>query len=351
MVQASDSASTIPHSDLGLPIDSMVPPFQLPSAEDDTISDVEFQQQVTLAWQICHRFDLRTDIWRGQILKAVRDRESQRGEGRGSGFLNWLKDHEISKSQAYRLIELADSADAVFEEGWLQPEDVNQFSKQAFVEVAQAAPEVRQLVSEAAQRGDRITRQNVRQLSDDWSAMTSELVPDNLRQKVANEVIPTRYVGPLVKELEKLPQSHQSSLQDELEESPDLDTLKQVTADARSLAKYLDAAEQVQAIRESVNMEAALDEALRVGCLMSVADMVQQAGQLEQAIAKLYTTWKRVVQLSERVYVDSGASTPHLRSLLAHLEPLTGDTVELQMGEPDSSFFRQVRLTINDETE
>ncbi|MEO0406797.1 MAG: hypothetical protein AAF289_05550 [Cyanobacteria bacterium P01_A01_bin.135] len=346
MVQASDLA---PSATSGIP-EISAPPFQLPSADDDSISDVEFHQQVTVAWQICHRFDLQTDIWRGQILKAVRDRESRRGEGRGSGFLNWLKDHEISKSQAYRLIELADSADAVFEEGWLQPEDVNQFSKQAFMEAAQASPEVRQLVSEAAQRGDRITRQGVRQLSDDWSAMTSELVPDALRQKVASDVIPTRYVGPLVKELEKLPEAHQSALQDELKESPDLDTLKQVTADARSLAKYLSAAEQVQAIRDTVDMEAALDEAFRVGCLTAVADMVQQAGQLEQAIAKVYTTWKRVTQLSERAYVDSGASTPNLRSLLAHLEPLTGETVEIHLGEPDGGFFRQVRLTIDDET-
>ncbi|MGF1514332.1 MAG: hypothetical protein ACFB5Z_11640 [Elainellaceae cyanobacterium] len=349
MVQASDPAA-LQHSEQILANDPIAPPFQLPDPENDDISDVEFQQQVTVAWQICHRFDLQTDIWRGRILTVVRDRESRRGDGRGSGFLNWLKDHEISKSQAYRLIELADSAAAVFEEGWLQPQDVNQFSKQAFLETAQAAPEVRQLVSEAAQRGDRITRQGVRQLSDDWSAMTSELVPDQVRQKVANDVIPTRYVGPLVKELEKLPPSHQSSLQEELEENPDLDTLKQVTADARSLAKYLAAAEQVQAIRETLDMEAALDEALRVGCLTAVADMVQQAGQLEQAIARVYTTWKRVVQLSERVYVDSGESTPHLRSLLAHLEPLSGETVEIQMGEPDSGFFRQIRMTIDDQT-
>jgi len=28
---------------------------------------------------VCERFDLQTDIWRGRILRAVRDRESPSG--------------------------------------------------------------------------------------------------------------------------------------------------------------------------------------------------------------------------------------------------------------------------------
>jgi len=49
-------------------------------------------------------------IWRGHILGVVRDREKKGGEGRGTGFLNWLKEREISKSksQAYSLCELMD---------------------------------------------------------------------------------------------------------------------------------------------------------------------------------------------------------------------------------------------------
>ena len=49
--------------------------FQLPDPEDDTIPEMDFQTQVNQAWQVCDRFDLQTDIWRGRILKAVRDRE------------------------------------------------------------------------------------------------------------------------------------------------------------------------------------------------------------------------------------------------------------------------------------
>lgn len=328
--------------------------FQLPQPDDEQISEPEFQRQIEAAWQVCDRFDLQTDIWRGRILRTVRDREKRGGDGRGTGFLNWLKDREISKSQAYALIELANSADAMLQEGVLEPEEISHFSKRAFLETAQAAPEVRQMISDRVRENDvadkhlpRITRREVRQLSDEWTAMTSELLPVEVKEKAANSSIPPRYLSPLVKEMEKLPEAHQSILKAEVAESPDVDTVKQVTAEARYLAKYLASAKQVQSLnQDSIDLESALEEALRIGCLNSTADLVNLASQLEQLVAKLYTTWKRLNSLSERVYLDSGASTPHLRSLLGLLEPLSSQILEVNLGEADSSFARTIRLKI-----
>ncbi|MGJ3253752.1 MAG: hypothetical protein ACFE0J_21850, partial [Elainellaceae cyanobacterium] len=332
MIQAPPSLADLPNTALTLNAADLNPNltdlnFQLPDPDDQQIPDAEFQHQVNLAWQVCDRFDLQTDIWRGRILRTVRDREKKNGDSRGAGFLNWLKDRDISKSQAYSLIELANSADVLLQEGVLVEQDVNQFSKRAFVETAHASPEVQQMVGDAARRGDRITRRNVRQLSDEWTAMTSDLLPVEVREKAADNTIPTRYLAPFVREMEKLPETHQTTIKAEVAEQPDVDTLKQATAEARYLAKYLHAATQVQALnRDELDIESALEEAFRVGCLNSTADLVSQAAQLEQLIAKLYTTWKRLTKLSERVYVDSGASTPNLRSLLAYLSPLSGDT-------------------------
>lgn len=318
--------------------------FQLPDPEDDRIPDHEFQQQIEQAWQVCDRFDLQTDIWRGRILRTVRDREKRNGDGRGTGFLNWLKDREISKSQAYALIEVANSADTLIEGGFLEPDDVNQFSKRAFVETAHSAPEVQQLVSDAARRGDRITRREVRQLSDEWTAMTSELLPEPIREKAADHTLPTRYLAPLVKEMQKLPETHQITLRDAIAETPDVDTVKQVTAEARYLAKYLEAAARVQALStESLNLELALEEALRIGCLSATADLVNQAAQLEQTVVKLFLTWKRLNNLSERVYVDSGESTPHLRTLLSCLGNLANEIIETPL---DDMSDRVVRLQV-----
>jgi hypothetical protein len=307
--------------------------LQLPDPEDDQLPEFEFQQKVGAAWLVCDRFDLQTEIWRGRILRVVRDREKRGGEGRGSGFLHWLQEREISKSQAYGWIELANSADELLSRGHLDPGAIENFSKRAFVETAQSVPEVQQLVSESANQGERITRREVRQLADEWTAMTSEVIPEAIKTKAADQTIPARYLAPLARELEKLPASHQAVMQEELTAEPDLDTLKQVTAEARHLAKYLQAAAHVQALSQaSVDLEAGLEEAQRIGCLNSVADLVNQAAQLEQTMAKLFTTWKRILRLSDKVDVESGASTPHLRSLLQALDCLSGEVLTITLG-------------------
>ncbi|TAF07110.1 MAG: hypothetical protein EAZ77_10765 [Nostocales cyanobacterium] len=306
--------------------------FELPDPEDEQIAESDFLQQLDVAWQVCDRFDLQTEIWRGRILRAIRDREKKGGDGRGTGFLKWLKEREISKTQAYSWIQLANSADTLIEDGKLDPNTVNNFSKRAFVETAKAAPEVQQMVSEAAQKGDRITRREVRQLTDEWTAMSSELLPEPVKEKAADNSLPARYIAPLVKEMEKLPESHQKALQRDIAENPDVDTLKQATTEARQLAKYLKSAVQVQALtEENVDIETALEEAQRIGCLSIAADLVNQASQMEQGIAKLYMTWKKISNLADRLYVDTGASTPNLRSLLSCVEPLGGEVMEIKL--------------------
>lgn len=318
--------------------------FQLPDPEDEEILEYDFQQQLDVVWKVCERFDLQTDIWRGRILRAVRDREKRGGDGRGAGFVNWLKNREITKSQAYALIQLANSADTLLAEGQLDPEAINNFSKRAFVETAKSAPEVQKMVSEAAQKGDRITRREVKQLSDEWTAMSSELLPDEVKERASEGELPSRHLAPLVREMEKLPDSHLRSIQLEVAQSPDVDTVKTLTSEARNLSKYLDAAAQVQTLKKAtVDMEMALEEALRLDCLNTAADLVKQATNLEQTVAKLFTTWKRLGNLADRLYVDTGASNPHLRSLLNCLDPLTSEIIEVQL---DDEGDRSVRLKV-----
>jgi hypothetical protein len=320
--------------------------FELPDPEDEEILESDFLQQLDVAWQVCDRFDLQTEIWRGRILRSIRDREKKGGDGRGTGFLKWLKEREISKTQAYSWIQLANSADTLISDGKLDPDTVNNFSKRAFVETAKAVPEVQQMVSEAAQKGDRITRREVRQLSDEWTAMSSDLLPEEVREKAADNSLPPRYIAPLVKEMEKLPELHQKALQRDIAANPDVDTVKQATSEARQLAKYLKSAAQVQAlIAEDVDIETALEEAQRVGCLSIAADLVNQASQIEQTIAKLYMTWKKIGNLADRLYVDTGVSTPNLRSLLTCIEPLGGEIMELQLS---GAIEHTIRLQIQE---
>ena len=320
--------------------------FELPDPEDEEIEEFDFQEKLDSVWKICDRFDLQTDIWRGRILRAIRDREKKGGEGRGTGFLNWLKKREITKSQAYALIQLANSADTLLAEGVLDPETINNFSKRAFVETAKSDPEVQKLVSEAAQKGDRITRREVKQLSDEWTAMSSDLLPSEVKEKADEGTLPPRHLAPLVREMEKLPDLHLETIQKEVAENPDIDTVKLLTTDAKNLAKYLDAAAQVQTLKKTpLDLEMALDEAVRLECLNTAADLVKQATQIEQIVGKLYTTWKRLGSLSDRLYVDTGASNPHLRSMLTSLESLSGEVIEVQLDEAGEKTVRLRMMT------
>ncbi|NEQ41256.1 MAG: hypothetical protein F6K40_35675 [Okeania sp. SIO3I5] len=323
--------------------------LDLPDPEDEEIADSEFENVVDTAWKVCDRFDLQTEIWRGHILRIIRDREKKGGDGRGSGFLNWLKEREINKSQAYALIELANSADTLIEEGHLDPDSINNFSKRAFVETAKSPTEVQQMVTDAAKKGDRITRREVKQLADEWTAVSSDLLPDEIRAKATSGSMPPRYLAPLVREMEKLPESHLSAIQEEIVQNPEVDTLKQLTSDARNLSKYLDAAAKVQALSESsLDMEMVLEEALRLECLNVVADLVKQSAQLEATMAKLYSSWRRVGNLSERLFVDTGASTPHLRHLLGCLDKLSNNVIEMSLNDLNNQTVRLQILSDGD---
>ena len=323
--------------------------FDLPDPEDEEIQEHDFQQQLDNFWQLCERFDLQTEIWRGRILRSIRDREKKGGDGRGTGFMNWLKQREISKTQAYALIQLANSADSLIADGQLDPSSINNFSKRAFVDTAKSAPEVQKLISDAAHSGDRITRREVKQLSDEWTAMSSDLLPDVLKEKATDGSLPTRHLAPLVKELEKVPDVHLEALQKEAIATPDVDTVKYLTTSARNLSKYLDSAAKVQTLKAfPLDIELALEEALRLDCLNTAADLLKQATQLEQCVAKLFTTWKRLGTLSDRLYVDTGASTPNLRSLLTAIESLTQEVIEIPL---DDEGEKTVRLRIMTDSE
>ena len=124
--------------------------LDLPDPESEAIGTLEFHARLDEAWAVCDRFDLQTEIWRGRILRAARDRERRGGENRGANFLQWLREREISKTRAYTLIQLAESADQMLGEGVIEPESVNQFSKSAFLEAARAEPEVQLMVGQAA---------------------------------------------------------------------------------------------------------------------------------------------------------------------------------------------------------
>jgi hypothetical protein len=322
--------------------------LELPDPEQDDLSSLEFHARLEQAWELCDRFDLQTEIWRGRILAAVRDREKRGGEGRGAGFLQWLREREISKTRAYSLIQLAESANNLVGGGLLAESSVNNFSKRAFLETAQADPEVQHMISEAANEGQQITRKQVRRLADEFTAATSELLPDAIRERTQQNLLPPKFVAPLVRELARLPEPQQQDLRRVLQEEPQLERVKDVTLTARWLSRAAESALAVRALQhESIDMEKAMQEAQRLDVLGLVADLVGQAQQLEQAVLKLYSSWRRLGGLHERLWLESGSSTPCLRNLLQGLEGLSGSNLRVSLGELAGG--KRLRLQIVEE--
>lgn len=323
--------------------------LDLPDPESDTLSTMEFLARLEEAWAVCDRFDLQTEIWRGRILRSVRDRERRGGEGRGTGFLQWLREREISKTRAYTLIQLSESADGLVGEGLLEEASVNNFSKRAFLETAQADPEVQLMISEAANEGQQITRKQVRRLTDEFTAATSPLLPEEIRQRTADNLLPPRAVAPLVRELARLPEDQQDDLRRVLREEPELERVKDVTLTARWLSKAAEAGLAVRAFQQGdLDLEKALQEAQRLDALGLLADAVGQAQALESAVLKLHTSWRRLGGLQERLWVESGSSTPHLRELLTVLQSLSGTTMRVSLGELAGG--KRVRLQLVEES-
>ena len=323
--------------------------LELPDPESDSISTIEFLARLEEAWAVCDRFDLQTEIWRGRILRAVRDREKRGGEWRGTGFLQWLREQEISKTRAYTLIQLAESADGLVGEGLLEEASVNNFSKRAFLETAQADPEVQLMIAEAANEGQEITRKQVRRLSDEFTAATSPLLPEEIRQRTADNLLPPRAVAPLVKELAKLPEGQQEELRRVLREEPELERVKDVTSTARWLSKAAEAGLAVRAFQQGqLDFDKALQEAQRLDALGLLADAVGQAQALESAVLKLHTSWRRLGGLQERLWLESGSSTPHLRELLTARQSLSGSTLRVSLGELAGG--KRVRLQLVEES-
>ena len=323
--------------------------LDLPDPEQDDISTMEFLARLEQAWAVCDKFDLQTEIWRGKILKAVRDREKRGGEGRGAGFLQWLREREISKTRAYGLIQLAESAQDMLGEGVLEEASVNQFSKRAFMETAQAAPEVQMMISEAANEGQEITRKQVRRLSDEFMASTSPLLPEEIRQRTQENLLPPKVVAPLVRELAKLPEPQQDDLRKVLREEPELDRIKDVTHTARWITKATESSVAVRAFQQGeLDLEKAMQEAQRLDALGLLADAVGQAQSLESAVLKLHTSWRRLGGLQERLWVESGSSTPYLRDVLSALQSLSGATLRVSLGELAGG--KRVRLQLVEES-
>jgi hypothetical protein len=204
------------------------------------------------------------------------------------------------------------------------------------------------MIAEAANEGQEITRKQVRRLTDDFTSATSPLLPDEIRQRAQENLLPSKVVAPLVRELSKLPELQQEDFRKVLRDEPELDRIKDVTHTARWITKATESGVAVRAFQQGeLDLEKAMQEAQRLDALGLLADAVGQAQTLEAAVLKLHTSWRRLGGLHERLWVESGSSTPYLRDVLTALQTLSGATMRVSLGELAGG--KRVRLQLVEE--
>ncbi len=286
-----------------------------------------YENHLEAAWAVCDRLDLQTEIWRGRLLRSVRDREKEQS----GSFEKWLGSKELTRSRAYRLIELADCADRFLKEHPLQEQDLNHFSKAAFISTARAEGPVQTLIVEQALRGERVTQKRVENLQEEWLLANDQYLPDTIREKVLESALPSRPAAKAAHALAQLPAAERQIFCEALTHQPDVATLRQVALDAQAISRTLSELWRVQVIGEEALVREALGEAARQGVLSQTLEILRWAGKVERSLSQLYTSWQRLGILHQQL--DAVAETPSLQNLLTALEPLTQPNPAIDIGE------------------
>ena len=97
----------------------------------------------------------------------------------------------------------------------------------------------------------------------------------------------------------------------------------------------------------NLDLDKATKEAQRLDSLGFLADAFTQAKTIESSVIRLYSAWRRLGDLNERLWVESGASTPHLRDVINTLQKLGGTTMRVPLGELFGG--KKIRLQIVEE--
>ena len=85
--------------------------------------------------------------------------------------------------------------------------------------------------------------------------------------------------------------------------------------------------------RGDIDLDKATQEAQRIDSLALLADALSQAKTIEATVLRLHTAWRKLGDIHERLWLESGSSTPYLRKVLNALAVLNGSSMKVSLGE------------------
>ena len=125
-------------------------------------------------------------------------------------------------------------------------------------------------------------------------------------------------------------------------------TIKEVTNAAKWIGKSNDASLSLRVLqRDDLDIDKATKEAQRIDSLGYLADAFTQAKSIESSILRFHTAWRRLGDINEKLWLESGSSTPYLREVIKALQSLTGANMRVSLGEVFGG--KKIRLQIVEE--
>lgn len=284
---------------------------------------------------------LAADIAKGRLLSQVREVFVQQGEGWAAEFRRFLKGHDLTPAKALKLIQLAGNSQEAFGDDAEAVAD--RMTRQAFYLALDADQQVRELIKEQALEAESpLKKGDVAAIKNEWEIVTSEFLPIELKEKVQDGSLPAPKIAPLVKEVEQLPEEIASQfVQEILADSCDIDEIKQTTRDAKALNKTLNKLPLITCLAE-LDDNALVEETLKESLYIDlVSKVIAKAEQVQKLATKLYQSHSKLSKEVDKLYCETGASTPHLRQLLVGLDVLAGETIKIETDKFSFSYSLQ----------
>ena len=324
----------------------------------------KFDNRINKEWGKVKTVTLAVYMRAGKILRCLKKRHE-------NNFTRYIKDElDISKSQAYNYLnaikyyeELVDRFSYIEKDGdFIKNPDINVdkaigiLSLSAFLELGRSDIEIQEMVlldttelAKTSLKGP--SQREIKRYQNEYIASQSSLIPETLKDAVNQQKVKNK-LGSLVAEMEQLEQPQLSLVREELEEtanSPDITKdIDNITTSVKSMKKVSDGIDSLnETFDQKVDRDEVIDESYRLEITEVVASAMKTQKSIVELLTKALAAKQKLSNICERIYLETGASTPETRNLLNILEQYTNNVIEIP-GIAGSSGFRVTISSLED---
>ena len=279
-----------------------------------TLTDAE----ITAQFKHFDQSSVEADIKKGVLLKQKRDSLVET-----KGFTKWLKNNiDVSSATAYRYIKLAEVSEGVAD---FKP-NLENFSREAFLELSKHDGAIVEQICQISQE-QYLSKPMLKGLIAEMALVGCDQIPLIVKEKVGNGELPAVKLTKMMDALTTAPPEMTAG----------------VIADFEHQEEIKDVCDNITAVGDLVNNDILwelvspelIEEGHRIGCLGQMAKVAKGVAKLVKTETNTLVLRSKVRDAVDTLYVESGESTPQIRSFVAAVETHLGDSVVRSFGGVD----------------